>query len=105
MRIEQNWNQDDGVAKEYCDQRLPPVHARADQPGGEHVSWDAVGHADPERGIVVGCPVSFCYRNGCEIRIVERARAYRSVVAQLDSSIGIVDCCSFEIRLHSRVLS
>ena len=58
VRIEQDGNQDDGVAEEDGEERLRPVHARRHQTRGEHVGRNAVRHADPQRGVVVGGPVA-----------------------------------------------
>src|SRR5438552_17214427 len=47
VRVEQNRNQHDTVAEQDCNQCLPPIHTSADQSRRQHVSWDAMRHADP----------------------------------------------------------
>ena len=73
MGVEQDWNEDDGVAEEDGDERLPPVHAARHQPRREHVGRDAVRHADPQRRVVVGRPGACGERNRREVVVVERA--------------------------------
>ena len=72
MRVEQDRNQHDRVAQQNRDQRLPPVHARADQPRREHVRRNTMRHADPQRRIVVGGPVALRDRDRRQVRVVER---------------------------------
>ena len=48
--------QHDQVAEQDGEDRLPPVHAAADQARRQHVGGDADREADPERGDVVGRP-------------------------------------------------
>ena len=73
MGVEQDWNEDDGVAEEDGDERLPPVHAARHQPRRQHVGRDAVRHADPQRRVVVGRPRAGGERNRREVVVVERA--------------------------------
>src|SRR5438045_2179670 len=44
MRVREDRNEDDDVADEDRDERLPPVHARADEARREHVRRDAINH-------------------------------------------------------------
>src|ERR1051326_3203964 len=93
MRVEQDRDQHDGVAEEDRDQRLPPVHARADQTRRKHVRRDAVRHADPKRGVVVSGPVAPRDGNGREIAIVESAVAdfFEGFGTELYTSVGVLD--------------
>ena len=59
-------------------ERLPPVHARRDQPRREHVGRDAVRHRDPQRRVVVGRPVAPRDRHRREVVVVERTRLDRA---------------------------
>ena len=82
----------DRVAEQDREERLPPVHARGHQARREHVGRDAVRHADPEGGVVVGRPVAAGHRapapgRGC------RARSSRSraVSTTSDAAVGVLD--------------
>ena len=44
------------VAEENREDRLPPVHAAADERGGQHVGGDAGRHRNPERGEIPPAP-------------------------------------------------
>jgi len=94
MRVQQNRNQHDRVAKQDRDQRLPPVHARADQSRRKHVSRNAMRHADPKRGVVIRRPVALGNLDRREVAIEERTRAYlfECVVLQLDAAVGVLNC-------------
>ena len=93
MRVQQDWNQDDRVAEQDGDQRLPPVHAGADQSRRQHVSRNAVRHADPERGIVIGRPIAVGNFDRREVAIKERTGAdfLKRLVLEFDASVGILD--------------
>ncbi len=54
--VEDHRDQDDDVAEEDGQHRLPPVHALVDQRRGEHVGRDAGGHRDPQGGDVAQAP-------------------------------------------------
>ena len=73
VRVEQDRDQHDRVAEEDRDERLPPVHAGRHQPRREHVGGNAVRHADPQRGVVVGRPRAPRDRQRREVLVVERA--------------------------------
>src|ERR1041384_6283366 len=94
MRVKQNRNQHDRVAEQDRDQRLPPVHARADQSRRKHVSRNAVRHADPERSIVVRRPVPIRDFDRREIAIEQRALAdlCERCGLKLDAAVGILNC-------------
>ena len=79
--------EDDGVAEQDREQRLPPVHARRHQPRRQHVGRDAVRHADPQRGVVVGRPVAARQRHRREVVVVERAGFDARRVGQLDAAV------------------
>src|SRR5262245_48508484 len=48
MRIQDHGNEDDRVAKENGNHRLPPVHAGFDKIPGKSVCGDDDAHADPQ---------------------------------------------------------
>ena len=62
----------DRIAEQDREQRLPPVHPRRDQPRRHHIGRDAMGHRDPQCGVVVRRPVAFRDRHGCEVFVIER---------------------------------
>src|SRR5262245_23119125 len=95
MRVEQDRNEYDRVAEENRDQCLPPVHPRSNKARGQHIGWDAVRHADPERGIVVGRPVAPRDRNWGEILVVKWTRLDPRMRAQLDTLVR-----SFPLNAH-----
>ncbi len=72
VRIEHHRDEDDHVAEQDRDHRLPPGHALLHDAGGERVGGDDHAHADPERGDVVGGPGPRLQRGRREIRIPER---------------------------------
>lgn len=73
MGVEENWNQNNDVAKEDRDYRLPPVHSGTDQSRREHVSGNTVRHANPKRGVVVGGPIAPRDRHRSQIVVEQRA--------------------------------
>src|SRR5262249_4117380 len=81
MRVQQYRHEHYRVPKQNRGQRLPPVHARADQPRRKHVGRDAMRHTDPERGVVIRGPVSAADWNRSEVFVPERTR--REVFLQL----------------------
>ena len=85
--FEQDRDQHDGVAEQNREERLRPVHAGRHQPRRQHVGRDAVRHADPERGVVVGGPVAPRERDRREVVVVERARLDASRVDELDAAV------------------
>ena len=91
MRVEQDREENDRVAEEDRDERLPPVHARGHQPRRQHVGRDAVRHGDPQRRVVVGRPVAPRDRHRREVFVVERARLDPPRVPQLDTAIRQLD--------------
>src|SRR5206468_10841674 len=74
MRIQEDGDEDDRVAEEDGEERLPPVHAGRDEPGCQHVGGDAMGHADPQRGVGVRGPRAPGKRDRREIVVIERTR-------------------------------
>ena len=91
MRVQQDRDEHDGVAEDNGEERLLPVHARCHQPGGEHVRGNAVRHADPQRGVVVGGPVTAVDRNRRKVVVVERAGGNPRRVAELHAPVFVLD--------------
>ena len=87
MRVQQNRNQDDGVAEQDREQRLPPVHPGRHQARGEHVGRDAVRHADPQRGVVVGRPGAPADGHRGQVGVVERARFHPRRIDELHTAV------------------
>ena len=56
VAVQQHRDQDEQVAQRDREERLHPVHAELDEPGGEQVAGDVVRHADPQRREVVRGP-------------------------------------------------
>lgn len=71
--IQNHWNEDDEVRKEDGENRLPPVHAAIDERGGKHVSGNAGGHGNPERGEIPHAPFTPLGWHGREVGAVEVA--------------------------------
>ena len=94
MRVQQNRREHDRVAKQDRNKRLPPVHAGADQSRRKHVSRDAVRHADPQRGVVVGSPVALGDLDGRQIVIEQRAPADfgERIGLKLDAAVTMLNC-------------
>ena len=67
--VEDHRHQDDRVAQEDREDRLPPVHPLGDQRRGEHVGRDAGRHRDPERGDVLRAPAPLLERRRGEVGI------------------------------------
>ncbi len=67
VRVQEDRDEHDRVPEQDRDESLPPVHARGHEAGRQHVGRDAVRHADPERGVVVGGPVARRDRHGSEV--------------------------------------
>ena len=82
VRVQDHRDQDDGVAEQDGDERLPPVHALLHQARGERVGGDHHAHADPERGDVIRGPRAARERRRREVVIPQRAA--RDVFGQLD---------------------
>src|SRR5205807_2204567 len=84
----------DTVAEQDCNQCLPPIHTSADQSRRQHVRWNAVRHADPKRGVVVGGPVPIGNLYGREVAIEEGTRAdfAKSFSLQFDTAVRILNC-------------
>jgi len=91
MRVEQDRDEHDRVAEQDGDEGLPPVHARGHEAGREHVGGDAVRHADPERGVVVGRPVAARDRHRGQVVVVERAPLDARGIDDLDAAVGVLD--------------
>ena len=101
VRVQQDRDEHDRVAEQDREQRLRPVHAGRHQPRRQHVGRDAVRHADPQRGVVVGRPGAPRQRDRRQILVVERARLDASGVDELDAAVREV---SFVLRRHVRSL-
>ena len=59
MPVQYHWNQYDGIAQEYGENGLPPVHAALDERTGHHIRWNAQAHANPQGSIIPRIPGSF----------------------------------------------
>ncbi len=94
MGVQQDRRQHYRVAEQNRNQGLPPVHARADQSRRQHVSRNAVRHADPKRRIVVGRPVTFRNFDRRQVAIEERAPADLSegLMLKFDAAIWVLSC-------------
>jgi hypothetical protein len=75
--IEDHRDQHNQVAKENRQDRLRPIHAPADERGGEHISGDAGGHGNPERGEIPPAPASPLRWHRSQVIIEERANGQR----------------------------
>ena len=73
------------------EERLPPAHARGHQACRQHVGRDAVRHADPQRGVVVGRPGAAGERNRREVVVVEGAAVHAGEIDELDAAVGVLD--------------
>ncbi len=82
VRVQDHRDQDDGVAEQDGDERLPPVHALLHQPRRERVGGDHHAHADPERGDVIRGPRAAGERRRREVGVPQRTG--RDVLGQLD---------------------
>ena len=87
--VQQDGDEHDRVAEEDRDEGLPPVHPARHEAGGQHVGGDAVGHADPERGVVVRRPAPAGHREGGEVFVVERALLDARGVLELDAAVRV----------------
>ncbi len=91
VRVEEDGDEDDGVAQQDRDDGLPPAHPHRHEAGGQHVGGDAVGHADPERGVVVGRPVAPGDGDGGQVRVVEGALLDERGRDELHPPVGVPD--------------
>jgi len=82
MGIEQHRYEDDQVAQGNRHESLQPVHPEGDHPARQHVCGNAVGHADPEGGVIVGAPGALLKRRRGQILVIE-PMVLRNVSLQL----------------------
>ena len=87
VRVQEDRDEHDRVAEQDREERLRPVHAGRHQPRRQHVGGNAVRHADPQRGVVVGRPVAARQRHRRQILVVERARLDAAGVDELDPAV------------------
>jgi hypothetical protein len=91
MRVGEDGQEDNRVADEDREQRLPPVHARADEPGRQHVRRDAVRHGDPERRVRVRAPRTLRDLRRREVLVEERRIIEDDVLGELHASVWPFD--------------
>ena len=73
VRVQDHRHQHDEVAEKDREHRLPPVHAAADERRREHVSRDARGHGNPQRGETQHAPLAPRLRHRREVGVEQPA--------------------------------
>ena len=88
MGVNHQRHQHDGIAEQDRQEALPPVHARTDHAGGEHVSGNAHAHPHPQGGDMPAVPGALPDFGGSKIFVAERAD--RKIGAEFDQTPAFI---------------